>query len=595
MKRWVICIVAILCLLSGIAVANPLGGSPMGGGGSISGTPIGEGDIPGSAIESPWWFRGLTFWAPFDNPDLPLTLHRATGSLSFTRATIATYVHPTTGLITMAGENGFLYSEDFSNENWSVSGSITVTVDSAVSPNGNTTADLLTKSGGAAYILQSVSGFVVGNTYTASLYIMKDSVTSRFPEFGFTMGVASLFTQLNTSTGEKVDRVADGTVSSSVVDAGTYWRLVLTGVNQGTAFSSYLRPAAGTTLGVYDANATGSIIVSQAQLNMGATPTTYIKTTAAAANALRIEANGALIEGQRTNIATYSDDLTNAAWVKVTMTAAMDQIGPDGVANSASSITATGANATILQTVVSDNSAHSYAVYLKRLSGTGAVNITIDNTMWTAQTITSSWARYKKENTTVLDPLDPIIGIQLATSGDSVAVALNQLEVAAFSSSPIPTTMAAVTRNLSSLSVASSGNIDNTAGTFYTSWTPNFANTVTASGNYYFFDAGGLEAYWNSTDDKIYLTDGTNTISTAALTFSADVAKDLAFTWGASGLSITVDGIDTTGATYTEVVEAANTFIGADTSSANLLYGHEKNFRNWNRQFILSERIAIAP
>src|SRR3989304_5819664 len=51
----------------------------------------------------PWWLdSSLTFWAPFDDPDAPLTLNRGTGSLSFTRATTATYVHPTTGLITSA-------------------------------------------------------------------------------------------------------------------------------------------------------------------------------------------------------------------------------------------------------------------------------------------------------------------------------------------------------------------------------------------------------------------------------------------------------------------------------------------------------------
>src|SRR3972149_3393455 len=52
---------------------------------------------------------------------------------------------------------------------------------------------------------------------------------------------------------------------------------------------------------------------------------------------------GLLIEGQRTNQILHSRDHTNAAWVKVTMTAAKDQVGEDGVANSASSLQATGA------------------------------------------------------------------------------------------------------------------------------------------------------------------------------------------------------------------------------------------------------------
>ena len=49
-----------------------------------------------------WWFRGLTFYAPFDDPASPLRLLRGTGTLTFTRATTATYVHPGTGLVTVA-------------------------------------------------------------------------------------------------------------------------------------------------------------------------------------------------------------------------------------------------------------------------------------------------------------------------------------------------------------------------------------------------------------------------------------------------------------------------------------------------------------
>lgn len=52
-----------------------------------------------------------------------------------------------------------------------------------------------------------------------------------------------------------------------------------------------------------------------------------------------------LLEAARTNAVTYSDDLTNAAWTKTAATAAKNATGPDGVANSASTLTENGANA----------------------------------------------------------------------------------------------------------------------------------------------------------------------------------------------------------------------------------------------------------
>ena len=73
--------------------------------------------------------------------------------------------------------------------------------------------------------------------------------------------------------------------------------------------------------------------------------------TGFAPNVARRTDRGLLIEETRTNVVLHNRDLTNAAWVKTNMTAVKDQTGVDGVANSASKITATAANATVLQTI----------------------------------------------------------------------------------------------------------------------------------------------------------------------------------------------------------------------------------------------------
>jgi hypothetical protein len=82
-----------------------------------------------------------------------------------------------------------------------------------------------------------------------------------------------------------------------------------------------------------------------------------------------------LVEEARTNLCLYSDDFTNAAWVKSNLTAAKTATGPDGVANSASTLTATAANATARQNITSASAARITSMFVKRRTGTGAVTL----------------------------------------------------------------------------------------------------------------------------------------------------------------------------------------------------------------------------
>lgn len=143
----------------------------------------------------------------------------------------------------------------------------------------------------------------------------------------------------------------------------------------------------------------------------------------------------------RTNRALQANDLTNASWTKTTATVAKDQTGPDGVSNSASSFLATSANATVTQTFSLSNIARTYGVWLKRITGTGNVQLTLDGSTWTTKTITSSWAFYSITQTLI----NPTIGIRLVTNTDKVAVAYNQLEDGSTTTSSIATTTVAVT------------------------------------------------------------------------------------------------------------------------------------------------------
>ena len=69
------------------------------------------------------------------------------------------------------------------------------------------------------------------------------------------------------------------------------------------------------------------------------------------ANNLRRTDLGIWVEQSRTNSVLWSRDLTNAVWVKTNITAVKTVTGLDNLANSASNITATATNATILQPI----------------------------------------------------------------------------------------------------------------------------------------------------------------------------------------------------------------------------------------------------
>ena len=125
----------------------------------------------------------------------------------------------------------------------------------------------------------------------------------------------------------------------------------------------------------------------------------------------------------------------------------------DGVANSASTLTATGANGTSLQTITIASAAFTYTVWLKRKTGTGNIDITDNNgTNWTTVTGLSSavFTPYSITRTQA----NPIVGIRVVTSGDEVEVDGCQLENGGYRTSVIATTTVAVTRALDSVIIS---------------------------------------------------------------------------------------------------------------------------------------------
>ncbi len=94
-----------------------------------------------------------------------------------------------------------------------------------------------------------------------------------------------------------------------------------------------------------------------------------------AANIPRITYKGILMEGTATNLVLHSNDLTNAIWDKVRCAALKNAIGPDGVANSACTITATSDQALVRQNLVSPSGSRISSIVMRRKTGSGQVSI----------------------------------------------------------------------------------------------------------------------------------------------------------------------------------------------------------------------------
>lgn len=164
------------------------------------------------------------------------------------------------------------------------------------------------------------------------------------------------------------------------------------------------------------------------------------------ANVPRMTDLGLLAEESRVNVVLNNRDLTQGTWTPSNITAAKDQVGVDGVANSASSIVATAGNGTILGATTVSSSARWQTAFVKRLVGSGTIQMTMDNgSTWTTITTTSSWSRVSIPTQTLANPT---VGFKIVTNGDKIAVDFVQNEASnLFATSPIATTSATVTRN----------------------------------------------------------------------------------------------------------------------------------------------------
>lgn len=336
---------------------------------------------------------------------------------------------------------------------------------------------------------------------------------------------------------------------------------------------------------------TATDLISVSRASVGYAETTAGVLTLFNNNILRITNRGLLVEDTRTNVVLWDRDLTNAAWVPTNITPLKDQTGPDEVANSASSLEATAGNGTILQSITLASSARFQSAYVKRIAGSGTINMTMDNgATWTAITVTSGWTRVSIPTQTLANP---VVGFQIVTSGDKIAVDFVQNENGVFASSPIPTTTTSAARAADVVTTLATliALLDAAAASVLASVI--LSDPLVQWGVILTGDIGGSH-YPNfmgkssslSTDNIAYMA-LSNAIANLESTFGAGIAwatgVKVASSWDASGSnneSLSGGGSAASTKTTPRLTTDATYYIGANTLDKP--YGYIRRITFWN-------------
>lgn len=294
---------------------------------------------------------------------------------------------------------------------------------------------------------------------------------------------------------------------------------------------------------------------------------------------------GYLAEGAATQLITPAAavrDMTNAAWVKTSMSSSKTSVGIDGVASACTRLTASGANGTALFTLSAAASSRTYSCYIKRITGSGSIQLTQNNGgAWTTVSLPLSGFNLVQLNAS---QLNAVFGIRIVTIGDAIDVDVNQFEAGDFASTPIP---AAGTRNADQLIYQMSGNALATAGTAYVETSAERPSGTTGSYTMVHFGVGNgvLLVPSGSADTVAQITDGANTVTNTGLTSAVNSVRKRAGSWGAGGLVVTGDNVAVATGSFDGDIGSASIALGyRSATNDNYLYGTLKNVRIYAAQ-----------
>lgn len=308
-------------------------------------------------------------------------------AITFSRASNATRFAPN-GVLQYAPHNLLLQSQAFNNASWA-NQNTTETDNAATAPDGTFTAATL--NDGVATGGHDIAGNFSGTssaTYTLSAFFK--NVDRQFVILACSSGpnsYASAKFDLTAGTAGSTSASGAGwsTTSSSITSVGNSWyRCTITFVS-GTTSTLSARLGMATDGTTFTASQRGlesytgsnkQIYIWGAQLALGPYPLDYTPTTTAVVYGPRFDYDpvtlaplGLLIEEQRTNLLTYSEQFDNAAWTKTQgAVTANTAVAPDGTITADFFVPTAGvsfANVSSATVAQAKNGTYTGSVYLK--------------------------------------------------------------------------------------------------------------------------------------------------------------------------------------------------------------------------------------
>jgi len=286
--------------------------------------------------------------------------------------------------------------------------------------------------------------------------------------------------------------------------------------------------------------ASGNIYIQNAQLVKGDQPKNYLPTTDRL-NLPRLNypvyggCPSLLVEPQRQNLITYSQDFSQWSKTGTTSVSSNDNISPEGIQNAStiSGLTGSGGNDLLFNTGINPASkTYSFSVYLK---GTGTLRLhlsnNVDNAASKIVTLTSSWIRYELIHTfnSTSSSLSALLDDNGATATEYNIYGA-QLEEGGYPTSLIHTSGSTVTRNEDKALYAGLGTTD----TFNDSEGVLFIET---------------EALVNNNDARIISINAGNNSNRVTVGYPSSAASTISGylqSTAGGGANMTITGVDTT-------------------------------------------------
>ena len=449
--------------------------------------------------------------------------------ITFTRASTAAYYDGVT--TAKAEENLLTFSEQFDDAAWAISGT-TVVANTTIAPNGATTADSLSDNTNNVFhfIQRGALGQIGFNT--VSLYVKKNTLNFAMLSFGTVFSAG-----FDLNTGVIVETNGAG-VTSTITPVGNDWyRISLTATLTTVQNINIYTSLDGVFANRVYTGSGNSLFLWGAQLEQRSAVTSYTPTTTqpitnyvpvletAASGQARFDHNpttfeslGLLIEEQRTNLFTRSDDFANATWNKTRSSVISNIIvAPDGTltgdklvedttasnnhqtsqlfnATSGTTYTATAyfkaAERGFGAISLGDNAFTTTQVATVNLS-TGAASVIIGTATATSSAVGNGWYRVSitaaatSTETALVRLYTSNSASDLSTTGDGysgIYIWGAQLEAGAFPTSYIPTIASQVTRAADAASMTGvnfSSWYNQAEGTFYGEFIPVVAASQT--------------------------------------------------------------------------------------------------------------------